>query len=121
MVEFDFDSLPSTFHEKYFTIYNLFTISLPHLRELRKARTVTFLRNGDLNNAPKTIQLTPHRYIGFAELQTDLTKKLNLPHGCRDASFDWFVSNQGDIQLSSGIDLRIYLYVNRVIKQLNQT
>ena len=78
------------------------------LRELRKARTVTFLRNGDINNAPKTIQLTPHRlgffpkfskifevfpkklktlrYIGFAELQNDLTKKLNLPHGCRIAA-----------------------------------
>ena len=52
-------------------------------RELRKARSVTFLKNGDLNHAPKVIQLTPHRYIGFQELQNDLTKKLNLPHGCR--------------------------------------
>lgn len=62
-----------------------FQIPLPitDRQELRKARSVTFLKNGDLNHAPKVIQLTPHRYIGFQELQNDLTKKLNLPHGCR--------------------------------------
>lgn len=50
---------------------------------LRRPKTITFYKNGDRNFQGKTIQITPHRYLNFEELMTDLSKKLNLPYGVR--------------------------------------
>lgn len=56
-------------------------------RELRRPRKVRFYVNGDRYFRGKKLYITPHRYLNFNDLLSDLTGKLpskvNLPYGVR--------------------------------------
>lgn len=56
-------------------------------RELRRPRKIRFFSNGDRFFRGKQLNITPHRYLGFNDLLSDLTSKLpntlHLPYGVR--------------------------------------
>lgn len=75
--------------------FNHATISQTHrditderYRDLRRARKVKFFCNGDRYFPGKRVYITPHRYLSFNDLLSDLTGKLpttiQLPYGVRN-------------------------------------
>ncbi|CAK8678927.1 unnamed protein product [Clavelina lepadiformis] len=52
-------------------------------RDLRRPRIVMFYKNGDRYFKGKTLHITPHRYLHYEELLSDLSKSMSLPYGVR--------------------------------------
>jgi hypothetical protein len=56
---------------------------ISHLNALKKAKKVTFYKNGDKYFNGKHVTIKPSRYFSLKELMDDLSRSVDLPYGVR--------------------------------------
>lgn len=87
MLSAEFQS-PRTLQASHSPSQTLRDVTADRYRNLRRPKRVVFFRNGERFFDGLHLRITPHRYLDFSHLLTDLTNKiptyLNLPNGVRN-------------------------------------